>query len=53
MQVWHGDMDRNVVVEEGLYLAQAIPRATMHRLPDAGHWLLHSHFADILDSITP
>lgn len=36
VHVWHGDLDRNVV-EEGIYLAEQIPHAAMHELPDAGH----------------
>jgi pimeloyl-ACP methyl ester carboxylesterase len=52
VHVWHGDLDRNVVLEEGIYLAKQIPGAAMHELSDAGHWLVHSHFADILDSIS-
>jgi pimeloyl-ACP methyl ester carboxylesterase len=51
VQVWHGDLDRNVVVESGVYQAAQIPRATLHRVPDAGHWLIYSHFAEILRSL--
>lgn len=51
VHVWHGDLDRNVVVESGNYQANEIPHATMHRLPRDGHWLVYTHFADILDSI--
>jgi pimeloyl-ACP methyl ester carboxylesterase len=51
VQVCHGDLDHAVVVEEGVYVATQIRNATMHELPDAGHWLLHSHFAEILESI--
>jgi pimeloyl-ACP methyl ester carboxylesterase len=51
VHVWHGDLDRIVVVEEGVYLARRIPSATLHRLPDAGHWLLHSHFAEITSDV--
>lgn len=51
MHIWHGDQDRNVVVESGTYLANEIPLATMRRLPGDGHWLVHTHFADILGSI--
>lgn len=53
VHVWHGDLDRNVLVASGTYQAAEIPRATLHRLSDAGHWLVHSHFDDILDSLGP
>ena len=49
--VWHGDLDRNVLVESGLFQADQLPRATLHRLPRSGHWLVHSHFEDILDCL--
>ena len=51
VHVWHGDLDRNVVVENGIYQADAIPRAVLHRVPDQGHWLVHSHFDEILASV--
>ena len=51
VHVWHGDLDRNVMVESGTYQASEIPNATLHRLPLEGHWLVYSHFDDILDSL--
>jgi pimeloyl-ACP methyl ester carboxylesterase len=51
VHVWHGELDRAVVVDEGRYVAARIPGSTLHELPDAGHWLLHSHFADIVDRV--
>ena len=50
--VWHGNLDRNVLVESGTYQATEIPNATLHRLPHEGHWLVYSHFDDILDCLT-
>ncbi len=49
--VWHGDLDRNVVVESGIYQANEIPLATLHELPLAGHWLVYDHFEEILDTV--
>jgi len=51
VHVWHGDLDRNVLVESGAYQANEIPDATLHRLPREGHLLVYSHFDDILDSL--
>jgi pimeloyl-ACP methyl ester carboxylesterase len=51
VHVWHGDLDRNVVVESGAYLTDEVPHATLHRLPDEGHWLIYNHFDEILDSL--
>jgi pimeloyl-ACP methyl ester carboxylesterase len=52
VHVWHGDSDRNVVVESGIYLANEIPDATLHKVPREGHWLYFDHFHEILDSMT-
>jgi pimeloyl-ACP methyl ester carboxylesterase len=51
VHVWHGDLDRNVVVESGIYQANEIPQATLHELPHEGHWLVYEHFEEILDSV--
>jgi len=51
VHVWHGDLDRNVLVDRGTYQANEIPQATLHRIPNEGHGLVHNHFADILDSV--
>ena len=51
VHVWHGDLDRNVVVESGIYQANEIPHATLHELPDEGHWLVYDHFDEILDCV--
>jgi pimeloyl-ACP methyl ester carboxylesterase len=52
VHVWHGDLDRNVVVENGTYQAKEIPYATLHQLPHEGHWLVHGRFDEILDTVT-
>jgi pimeloyl-ACP methyl ester carboxylesterase len=51
VHVWHGDLDRNVLVESGIHQAHEIPLATLHRIPHDGHWLVYSHFEDILDAL--
>jgi pimeloyl-ACP methyl ester carboxylesterase len=48
VHVWHGDADNTVVVANGIYQANAIPTATLHQVPGAGHWLLYEHFGEIL-----
>jgi len=52
VHVWHGDLDRNVVVESGLYQANEMPHATLHRLPEEGHWLVYTYFDEVLDSLS-
>jgi pimeloyl-ACP methyl ester carboxylesterase len=51
VHVWHGDLDRNVVVANSIYQANEIPRATLHQIPHEGHWFVYDHFDDILDSV--
>ena len=53
VHVWHGDLDRNVVVENGIYQASHIPHATLHQVPGAGHWLFCTYFGEILASVSP
>ena len=52
VHVWHGEADRNVVVANGRYQAQAIPGATLHEIAHEGHWLIYGRFAEILDHVT-
>ena len=52
MHVWHGESDRNVVVESGVYQANEIPNATLHTIADEGHWLYCDHFDEILDNLS-
>jgi pimeloyl-ACP methyl ester carboxylesterase len=52
VHVWHGEQDRNVSVDSGVYLASEIPGAILHRVPDEGHLLIYAHFAEILESLT-
>jgi pimeloyl-ACP methyl ester carboxylesterase len=51
VQVWHGRLDCNVVLANGVFQANEIPRATLHEVPNQGHWLLYDHFDEILDSM--
>ena len=51
VHVWHGESDRNVVVESGVYQAHEIPGATLHKIAGEGHWLYCVHFDEILDSV--
>ncbi len=51
VHVWHGDLDRNVVVGNGIYQANEIPHATLHQVRGVGHWFFYTHFAEILASV--
>jgi pimeloyl-ACP methyl ester carboxylesterase len=52
VHVWHGDVDRNVPMANGVFLAHAIPAASLHRVSGEAHWLLYPHFREILDGVT-
>ncbi len=49
----HGDSDRSGVVENGIYQANEIPDATLHKDPRESHWLYCDHFHEILGGLTP
>ncbi|HEX6931138.1 MAG TPA: alpha/beta hydrolase [Streptosporangiaceae bacterium] len=52
VEIWHGDDDRLVSAQASLILADAIPDATTHFVPGAGHFLDASdHVKDILYSV--
>lgn len=51
VHVWHGESDRNVVVESGIYQANQIPNAMLHTIAGEGHWLYCDHFDEILDNL--
>jgi pimeloyl-ACP methyl ester carboxylesterase len=48
IDLWHGELDRNVPVAHARSLESALPSATLHRCMDEGHWLLVDHMAEIL-----
>jgi pimeloyl-ACP methyl ester carboxylesterase len=49
--IWQGEADPNVPPAMGRYLARAIPGATAHFVPGAGHFLAFSHWREILESM--
>ena len=51
VQVWQGDLDRNVPVSRGYHQAEAIPIPTLHLCPGEGHWLFADHMAEVLTAV--
>ena len=51
IQVWHGQDDRLVLPQASRILAEALPRATTHFVPEAGHLMLADRVGDILHSV--
>jgi pimeloyl-ACP methyl ester carboxylesterase len=52
VHVWHGRLDCNVLLANGLHQAKEIHGAILHEIPDAGHWLHYDHFDEILIGVT-
>lgn len=50
--LWHGDLDRNVPVATGRYLAAAIPGCRATFCPEEGHMLFFRHWREILTGLT-
>ncbi len=50
-QMWHGEDDRLVFPEASRILAEALPQATTHFVPEAGHFMIAEHTTHILESV--
>ena len=48
VQLWHGEQDRSVPLSSARYLAATMCNCESTFLPTEGHWLILSHWADIL-----
>jgi pimeloyl-ACP methyl ester carboxylesterase len=48
VHIWHGDTDRNVAIANGIYLADTIPGAILHKLAGEGHAFVFDHFDEIV-----
>ncbi len=51
VDVWHGDVDKNVPFAHGKAMAERIPGASFHECPGEGHLLVVSHLEEILRSL--
>jgi len=51
VDIWHGDADGNVPVEDGRRLADTVPGSTYEEVSGAGHLLFVDHAAAILRSL--
>jgi pimeloyl-ACP methyl ester carboxylesterase len=51
IQIWHGEDDRLVPPQASRILTDALPRATTHFVPEAGHFMIADHVDNILQSI--
>ena len=51
IDVWHGEADRIVEIEQARLLAKALPNAQTHFAPNEGHTLIVNRYEDILSTI--
>ena len=51
IQIWHGEDDRLVSPQASRILTEALPGATTHFVPEAGHLMIADHASDILQSV--
>lgn len=49
VRLWHGKEDIIVPLSHAKYLEAHIPDAELTIVPGQGHFLLHNHFADVVD----
>jgi pimeloyl-ACP methyl ester carboxylesterase len=52
VQIWHGELDRNIPISHAHRQAETIAGATLHACPGEGHWLLVDHMPEILRKVT-
>ena len=49
---WHLKERRSEGVREYSWpVSEEIPEAVLHRLPGVGHWLVHAHFDEIINTL--
>ena len=52
IRIWHGDCDTSTPIGMARYMAQALPNSTARYFPGEGHWLLFTHWREILTELT-
>ena len=51
VDVWHGEDDIPVSIEQARILAEAIPNARSKFFPNEGHLMIMSHFEEVLNAV--
>jgi len=52
VQIWHGEADPLVALAGAQHLAQRLPDARLTTIAGGGHFIIYSHWADILAALT-
>jgi len=53
VDIWHGDLDRNVPFLHGHELVRRLPNASFRKCLGEGHWLVVDHMEEILTALAP
>ncbi len=53
VHLWHGESDGQVPVAMGRYMARRLPHCTASFVPNAGHYWIFDHQADLLSKLFP
>ncbi len=51
VRLWHGDQDTSTPIGMARYMAQAIPKCTATYFPGEGHFLLFTHWRELLSEL--
>ena len=51
VQLWHGEEDTSTPLAMGQYMAEAMPRCRATFLPGEGHFLMFTHWGEILGAL--
>ena len=51
VSIWHGEHDPLVALSGAQKLVELLPDAQLTQIPDAGHYLLYSHWQSLLQSV--
>lgn len=53
VHLWHGEADEHVPVAMGRYIARQLPQCHATFMPDAGHYWIFDHQAELLRALFP
>ena len=51
VRIWHGDQDSSTPIGMARYMAQALPNCRATYLPGEGHFIVFTHWREILSEL--